>query len=88
MPGHDGDVGPGMRCTQGQLYLICSAIPMMATTQMPVTNSVNRSRFFSTTGFQLRVTHACSSDEPYERQAMSELVRVTAAPRSLMSDKQ
>src|ERR1700752_1480276 len=32
-----------------QLYLICSATPMIETSQMPVTNSVSRSRFFSTT---------------------------------------
>jgi hypothetical protein len=32
-----------------QLYLICSATPMIDTTQMPVTNNVSRSRFFSTT---------------------------------------
>src|ERR1700733_4819830 len=31
------------------LYLIRSAIPTMATSQMPTTNNVSRSRFFSTT---------------------------------------
>src|SRR5271155_4121507 len=34
---------------QGQRYLISSSTPMMDTSQMPVMNSVNRSRFFSTT---------------------------------------